>query len=274
MVTLAGRVDLLRRWPWLSWLLKRRWFQFALLLPNLLFLVVFLIAGFFGSPVGNHNILIVCVWILWWFLLISVMLPFAGRIWCTMCPFPFFGEWLQRGALLLPRMARPSDRRRTGRNQAFGLNLRWPKALSNIWLQNLGFLLLCTFSALYLTRPLASAIVLSALVVLATVLHLVYRQRAFCSYVGPVSGFLSLYSMTSLVEVRARDADTCLKCKDKGCLAGNERGWGCPWFLYPSRLDRNNYCGMCLECLKGCPHDNMTVNGRPFATDTPISGYK
>ena len=267
------RIDLLRRWPGLAWLLQRRWFQFALVLPNLLLFVVFLLAGFWGSPVGNHNVLIVGVWILWWFLLISVLLPFAGRLWCTMCPFPFFGEWLQRGALLWPRLAAPGDKRRMGRNRAFGLTRRWPRALANIWLQNLGFLALCTFSALYLTRPLASAVVLTGLVVLATALHLVYRQRAFCSYVCPVSGFLSLYSMTSMLEVRARDPGTCLKCQDKGCLAGNERGFGCPWFLFPSQLDRNNYCGLCLECLKSCPHDNMTVNARAFAADTRIKGY-
>ena len=24
-------------------------------------------------------------------------------------------------------------------------------------------------------------------------------------------------------------------------------------------MDRNNYCGFCMECIKTCPHDNMTL---------------
>jgi polyferredoxin len=209
--TAPWRLDLLRRLPWLEWLLRRRWFQFAVILPNLLFFLLFLMAGVFGSPVGNRNIIIIFVWIFWWFLLISIMVPFLSRIWCTVCPFPFFGEWMQRGALVDVRVKasgkskEKKDRRgvAVGRNWYFGKNLRWPKAFSNIWLQNIGFLGLCTFSALFLTRPIVSVVVLGALFVIATVLHLIYRQRAFCNYVCPVSGFLSLYSMASTITRRA-----------------------------------------------------------------------
>ena len=272
------RMDLFRTLPAIKWLCQRRWFQFALVLPNLLVFLLFLTAGVFGSPVGNRNIIIIFVWILWWFLLISIMVPFASRIWCAMCPFPFFGEALQRRALIRARGVDPKKRKEgpgvaIGRNRYFGLNLRWPKALSNIWIQNIGFLALCTFSALFLTRPIVSAMVLGSLFVIATILHLIFRQRAFCNYVCPVSGFLSLYSMTSMVEVRSREAEVCAKCKDKGCLAGSDKGWGCPWFMYPSKMERNNYCGLCMECTKGCPHDNMTVNLRPFCSDTKLKGY-
>ncbi|MFQ5738178.1 MAG: 4Fe-4S binding protein [Acidobacteriota bacterium] len=273
------RLDLLRALPPLKWIVKRRWFQFAVVLPNLLFFMLFLMAGVFGTPVGNRNIIIVFVWIFWWFLLISAMVPFASRIWCAVCPFPFFGEWLQRRALVRTRAVDTRKRRKgdpgvvIGRNRYFALNLRWPKTLSNIWIQNFLFLGLCTFSALFLTRPLVSVVVLGSLILTATALHLVYRQRAFCNYICPVSGFLSLYSMTSMLEVRSRDADVCAKCRDKGCLAGNDRGWGCPWFMYPSKMGRNNYCGLCMECVKTCPHDNMTLNLRPFCSDTRLKGY-
>jgi hypothetical protein len=263
------RVDLLKLVPGLKWLLTRRWFQFAVVLPNLAFFYFFVIAGLFGSPVGNRNIIIIFVWILWWFLLIAIMVPFASRIWCTMCPIPFFGEWYQRRALIGARVGKPG----VGRNRMWGLNKRWPKKLANIWLQNIGFLLLCTFSVALLTRPIVSALVLGGLIVLATVLHVIYRHRAFCSYVCPISGFLSLYSMSSMIEVRAEDGETCANCKDKACLAGGETGWGCPWHVYPSKLDRNNYCGLCMECLKTCAHDNMTIRARPFFSDTLLKGY-
>ncbi len=268
------RWDLLKTFPWLKWLVKQRWFQFALILPNLFLFLVFLAAGIWGTPVGNRNILIVFVWIFWWFLLISALVPFLSRIWCTVCPFPFFGEWIQRGSLTTPKLARPGTQdKKVGLNRYFGLNLRWPKALSNIWMQNIGFLFLCTFSAFYLTRPIVSVVVLGTLIIVATVLHLIYRQRAFCNYVCPVSGFLSLYAMTSMLEVRSKDADTCLKCHDKSCLVGGATGWGCPWFNFPSKMERNNYCGLCMECIHTCPHDNMTLRMRPFAADTKLKGY-
>ncbi len=276
----SRRIDLLRKLPPLKWLVTRRWFQFAVILPNLAFFLLFLVAGTFGSPVGNRNIIIVFVWIFWWFLLISVMVPALSRAWCLACPLPFFGEWAQRGKLVgvnatdrKKARGRPGPGVLIGRNRYFGKNLRWPRALSNIWLQNIGFLALCTFSAQLLTRPIVSVIALLSLLVVATALHLVYRRRAFCNYVCPVGGFLSLYAMTAIVEVRSRDADVCSRCKDKGCLAGNEAGWGCPWSMYPSRMDRNNYCGLCMECLKTCSHDNMTINLRPPFSDTRLEGY-
>jgi hypothetical protein len=155
----------------------------------------------------------------------------------------------------------------------WGWNRRWPRALANLWTQNFGFLLLCTFGVPLLTRPFVSAMVLGGLVLVATVLHVIYRHRAFCSYVCPISGFLSLYAMCSAIEVRSRDGEQCQRCTDKACLAGSESGWGCPWNLNPATLDRNNPCGLCMECLKSCSHDVMTVRARPLCSDTRLKGY-
>ncbi|MFQ5650006.1 MAG: hypothetical protein ACE5IY_08695 [bacterium] len=182
---------------------------------------------------------------------------------------PFFSDWLQRLALIKVRIGKT----RGIRNKLFGLNLRWPRRLSNIWLQNIGFLTLCTFSAHLVTRPIVTVEVLGGLVVLATILALVYQMRTFCNYICPVSGFLSLYAMTSTIELRSKDADVCLKCKSKGCRTGSEEGWACPWLVYMGKLDRNNYCGLCMECVKSCPNDNIALNLRPFASDTKLKGF-
>jgi ferredoxin len=266
----SWRVNLFTRWPWLKRLLRMRSFQFLAILPNLLLFYLFLIAGVFGTPVGNRNIIIVFVWILWWFLLIGVMVPFGSRIWCTMCPLPFFGDWLQRRAVIKVRPGKSPGTQ----NTFFGLHKRWPKRLSNIWLQNFGFLLLATFSALLVTRPIVSMIVFGVLIVLAAALALVYRLRTFCNYVCPISGFLSLYAMTSTLELRSVDKDECLKCKSKACIRGADTGWACPWNVYMGKLDRNNYCGLCFECVKSCPNDNISLFVRPFATsDVVLRGY-
>jgi polyferredoxin len=265
-----SRVDLFERFPPLKRMVRLRSFQFLMMLPNLLVFLLLFIAGIFGTPVGNKNIMIVFIWILWWFVLIAMMVPFASRIWCTMCPIPFFADWLQRLAFVIVRPGK------TGaiRNKLYGLNLRWPKRFSNIWLQNIGFLTLATFSALLVTRPIVTVEVLGGLVLLATALALVYQMRTFCNYICPVSGFLSLYAMTSTIELRSIDKEVCLKkCTTKACRVGSDQGWACPWLVYMGKLDRNNYCGLCMECVKSCPNDNIALNLRPFATDTKIKGY-
>lgn len=265
----SWRVNLFEKFPLLKRIVKARSFQFWLIFPNLVLFYVFILAGLFGTPIGSHNIIIVFVWILWWFVLITLMVPFAGRVWCTMCPLPFFGDWLQRRALVKVRIGNTVG----FRNKLFGLNKRWPHKLSNIWLQNFGFLFLAIFSALLVTRPIVSVAVFVVLILLAVALAYVYRLRAFCNYVCPISGFLSLYSMTAMLELRQVSGDECLKCNSKACLRGNENGWACPWYVYMGKLDRNNYCGLCMECVKSCPNDNIALYARPFAADTKLKGY-
>jgi hypothetical protein len=93
-------------------------------------------------------------------------------------------------------------------------------------------------------------------------------------YVCPVGGFQGLYAMTSMIELRAVDSQKCAKeCKTKSCLMGSEQGWGCPWYQYMGKMKRNNYCGLCMECLKSCPNDNISLFARPFCSDQKIKGY-
>lgn len=264
------RVNLFTRFPLLKKLVMMRSFQFLVILPNLFFFYLFIIGGLFGTPVGNRNMIIVFVWIFWWFLLIAIMVPFGARIWCTICPLPFFGDWLQRRALIKVRTGKTVGLA----NRFWGLNKRWPKKLRNIWLQNFGFLGLGIFCAMLVTRPIVSVGVFVGMILLAAILALVYRLRSFCQYLCPISGFLSLYSMTSMIELRTVDKDVCLKCKSKSCLRGGENGWACPWFVYIGKMERNNYCGLCMECVKSCPNDNIALFARPFATsDLEIKGY-
>jgi hypothetical protein len=38
-------------------------------------------------------------------------------------------------------------------------------------------------------------------------------------------------------------------------------------------MKRNNYCGLCTECIKSCPKDNVGVFIRPFGSDRKLKGY-
>ncbi len=256
---MISRFELTRFW-WLKSLLKSRLLQPGLMLLTLFFFVVAIVAGFFGTPAGSRNFGIIYVWIVWWALLIIILVPFFGRLWCTVCPIPGPGEWLQRRGII---------RRTPGRPRS--LRWRWPRYLRNIWLQNFGFLAVAIFSTVILTRPNVSAWVLLGMILLAVALSIFYENRVFCRYVCPVGGFIGLYSLTSTLELRVKDTQVCKVHTTKDCVTGNACGYGCPWLVFPGNLERNTYCGLCTECLKSCPKDNIVLNLRPFGTDLLVA---
>jgi ferredoxin len=235
--------------PWLRSLLQSRWPQFlvrALTLAGFIFMIV---AGLIGSRVGSHNIAIIFVWIAWWTALKLVFIPFGGRSWCSICPIPLPGEWLQHGGIL--------ERKAKG----YGLNLRWPSRLRGSWLQWGAFLLIGLFSAVTLTDARVTAWVLLALFGLAIALSLVFERRPFCSYVCPIGGFTGIYAQAAPVELRVLDSSLCAEHREKTCYQS------CPWGLYPLALKNSAQCGLCMECLRVCPQDNIAVNLRAFGSD-------
>jgi plastocyanin len=256
----AGRRIELTRIPLLKRLLQWRGFQPVLMLATLFGFVLAMMTGLFGTPVGSKNFAIIFVWIVWWALLILILIPFTGRLWCLICPLPAPGEWLQRQAIVTKR-----------RNKLFSLGKRWPRRLSNIWLQNLAFLGVAIFSAIILTRPWATGAVLLVFVLLAMGLSLVYERRVFCRYLCPMGGFIGLYSLISPLELRVKDPQVCREHRERECYLGDKENYGCPWMVFPGTMERNIYCGLCTECLKSCPKDNIAMNLRPFGTDLLVA---
>jgi hypothetical protein len=241
-LNLAGR-------SWLRALLQSRWPQFLLRVFTLAGFGFMIVAGLFGSPVGSHNIAIIFVWIAWWTALKLVFIPFGGRSWCSICPIPLPGEWFQQGGILEKGARR------------HGMNLRWPRRLRGSWLQWGAFLIVGLFSAVTLTDARLTAWVLLALLGLAIALSLVFERRAFCSYVCPIGGFTGIYAQNAPVELRVLDSRLCAAHSEKTCYLS------CPWGLYPLALKNSAQCGLCMECLRVCPQDNIAVNLRPFGSD-------
>lgn len=238
-------------------LLKSRWFPFLPIVINLFIFTVILMAAFVGGyGAGNYNFGIMIVWILWWVLLMIFMVPVVGRLWCMVCPFPLIGEWIQRGKLV-----------EVGRQKPWGLAKRWPNRFRNLWPLVILFWVATWFSGFFTVRPLATFILLGTIILTAIILAMIYSRRAFCLAVCPVSGFQGLYANFSMCEVRVKDKDICKNHNPKTCFVGNEKGYGCPWMEMPFDLNRNTYCGLCMECMKTCPYDNMAFNIRPPAAD-------
>lgn len=238
----------LYRLGWLRRVLANPWPQLLLRILALSGLVFAIAVGLTGSRVGSHNFAIIIVWIAWWTALKLIFIPFGGRAWCSICPIPLPGEWLHQGGILEP-------------GRRVGLNLRWPRRLRGTWLQAGGFLLIGLFSAVTLTAPQVTSWVLIGLFALAIGSSLVFEHRAFCNYLCPVGGFSGMYAQASPVEVRVIDSAICAKHEVKTCYQA------CPWGLYPVAFRDSSACGLCMECLRSCPQDNLALNLRPFGAD-------
>lgn len=243
-----NRLDLTRT-RWTNFLIRNRWPQFLIRAITLAGFIFTILAGLFGSVVGSHNFAIIFVWIAWWTALKLFFITFGGRSWCSICPIPMPGEWIQNGGILQPR----------GKN--FGLGKRWPKFLRGRWLQAGGFMLVGLFGAITLTSPSVTSIVLLVILLLAFVLSLVFERRSFCNYLCPIGGFTGLYAQAAPVEVRVKNPEICSTHAQKSCYEA------CPWGVYPLALKSSANCGLCMECLRVCPSDNLAVNLRPWGSD-------
>ena len=187
------------------------------------------------------------------------------------CPLPAPAEWLSRRTLTGVRYVKKPFK--ALHHRFVGLQRDWPKMLDNIWLQNVLFLTLISFGMILITRPVATAFLFLAILAATLVLALIYRRRVFCRYLCPVGGFLGTYSMASMTELRVIDPALCRQHRQKCCYTGGPGGWACPWKQYPGRMKRNNYCGLCTECIKSCPKDNLGFFVRPFGSDRRLKGY-
>jgi ferredoxin len=241
----------------LSWLkawLKQPWSKFSLQLPVFLVFCLIIYAGLFGHAI--INIAPILTWTIWWAGLIFLIL-LLGKAWCVVCPWDFVATIFQQ---LKPFGVA---------KEPFTLGMKWPRWLKNIYLAMGLFILLTWFELGFkvTSSPRFTALLGIIMVVLAVAPAMIFGKKPFCKYgclVGRISG---LYAMFSPIEVRSAEPSVCAMCRTKDCYSGNARGNPCPTSLVVSQLKENTYCLLCAECVRSCPHDNVAINVRPFATD-------
>ncbi len=239
-------------WRWFNRLVRSRFTRPIAQGFFVLAFVVVLAAGLFGDQSPGRNLAPVLTWTVWWGGLVVAIL-FVGKAWCYVCPWDAMATWIDR----------------LGGKDGLGLKLKWPRAARNIWLATILFVGL-TWIDIGLgitTLPRATAWLGLAMFGLAFVSVLLFDRRAFCRYgclVGRVSG---LYALFAGLELRAKDAETCATCETKACYRGDEEWDGCPTFEYPRTMVTNTYCILCMDCLRSCPGDNISLNVRPWGVD-------
>jgi polyferredoxin len=248
----------LTRWPLVRRALRVRPLQFLVVLPTAGVVVVVTISAAVGMEHPSVNFGAVFTWIVWWgALLVSIVV--AGRAWCLVCPLGALGEWLQRLSLWWRS------------SSGAGLGLRWPRALRGLWLPTALFLVFAFLDSGYglAASPRMTAGLIVTIALAAAWVNLFFERRAFCRHVCPLTAFLGVAALASMVELRCRDTGRCAAdCATKDCFRGNRRAWGCPMGEFPGGgLDTNLFCILCTECLTACPAANLSVHLRPPGRD-------
>jgi hypothetical protein len=259
----AGYENLLKPDSIFRKIVLSRWTQVSLMMITMVMIYVVILTSVFGTKMSGRNLGVLMMWAIWLFALVALITPLLGRFWCTICPLPFFGDLFQRKSFFNPLIGK------TGiyNNRFSGLFRKFPAILSNNWLRLIVFLLLATFSTTLVATPKVSGFTVLGLLLVPTIMALVWEHRAFCRYVCPVSVFVGPYSRMSCIALRNESQEVCDQCKAHYCEKGNSSGWACPYGLNTGKISDNSDCGMCLECLRSCTYNNVSIYARPFAEE-------
>lgn len=237
--------------------LRLRAFQFLVTLPTAALVAVVLISTWVGIEHPGFNFGIVFTWVVWWGALL-LSLVFLGRAWCLACPVGAVGEWIQRLSLWWRS------------SYTAGYHFRWPRLLRNMWLPTALFVVFIWLdNGLGIANsPRLTAALIAILLLGAAWVDLFFERRTFCRYVCPLTSFIGVNALVSVLELRARDREVCrTACPTKDCFRGNSRNYGCPMVEFPGAMDTNLNCILCTECVKGCPHDNVALRLRAPGRD-------
>jgi len=249
------RVEL-TRWPWLRRAMASRWFQPAVQVPVAIAFVAVIVCGLVGSQEPGRNIAPVLTWNIWWIGLIFLVF-FAGNLWCFMCPWTAIPDWVMRRSLVAVRKVR-----------SFGL--RYPRFRLWMWPAIVLFAFVTWLELAYdaANRPWLTSVFGIFMVALAWLCLVLFERKAMCRYVCFVGRVSGQYATMGMVELRRRDNEVCRACTSSDCVHGREGvGYPCPTHEYMGAMNDNQYCTLCTECVKSCPHDNIALNLRASGAD-------
>ncbi|MCP4253141.1 MAG: cyclic nucleotide-binding domain-containing protein [Candidatus Scalindua sp.] len=196
-----------------------------------------------GISIGGRNIILVFCWQLS-IPLIFVLFLFTARFGCSICPIYSITRFLNKRNLKLPV----------------------PDFIKkyDAWIMGTGFI-----SILFLeeyTHMSASvsktAFLIFSILFAAIIVDFIFEKSAWCRYLCPLGGMTGLFSMSSLIEIRANRNVCTTICTTHDCFKGSEKAAPCPMFLHLQFLSDNRDCKVCLNCIKNCTHLATRLNLR------------
>ncbi len=200
--------------------------------------------GSFTAPGDENNLFEFALWIVW-LPLLSIGTLFFARTWCgNLCPLRLVTESARS---LAERLGR-------GRGTATTRTLRMS------WLLPTSFILVTFVVKGWPIQQQArlGALFFAAMFLVAALVGFLFRRGTWCRYLCPVGGWLARIARLSPLALRP-DLDACTKCPDKPCVTGTALAAGCPISLNPARLETNQECVACWNCVTNCPPERASL---------------
>ncbi|MYD08781.1 MAG: FesM [Chloroflexi bacterium] len=268
------------RLPLVGPVLRHRHGRLALQALLTLGALALIVDGFTGPQTAARNLATVTPWVhLRGLAVIALLL--AGNLFCMGCPFT------------LPRSL---AKRLAGRGR------RFPGRLRNKWLAIFSLFALFFFYE-YLdlwASPWLTAWLIIAYFVGSFALEALFSESAFCKYVCPLGSFNMVYSTLSPTRIAVKSPDVCASCVGHECVNGSyapqpvirldeipmrgggarrvevahgPRGaLGCGTELFAPQMRSNLDCTQCLDCVRACPHDNVSLFARQPGAELSRAG--
>ena len=260
-------MDVLRL-PLLGRFLRGRHGRLALQLLFTLVALALMIDGFTGPQSAARNLATVAPWVhLRGIVVLTLLL--AGNLVCMGCPFT------------LPR---------TVAKRLSIKGRRFPQRLRNKWLAIFSlFALFLAYEVLDLwASPWLTAWLIVAYFAASFALEAFFAESAFCKYVCPLGSFNMVYSTLSPTSIAVKSPEICASCVGHECVNGSFAlaplirvdeipvgdgeetrqaqvahgpggALGCGTELFAPQMRGNLDCTLCLDCVRACPHDNVSL---------------
>jgi ferredoxin len=198
----------------------------------------------FGSREPTRNIGITLSWYVGWPLLIFSFF-FLPRFWCSICTMSAPGKILQN-------MIKPTR--------------RLPALITrySAWIMAILCLVLFWVEIVWdaFQNTLLTAAILLSIAGGALLFSLFFERNVWCRYLCPLGALNAIFSMPSILALRANRQLCDNQCREHACYLGTEELPGCPMFRHPFLVDNNRDCTLCGNCIKNCRLHSIQLNLR------------
>jgi polyferredoxin len=234
----------LLRIPWVRRIVEAKHYPD---LPKVIITILFcigILTLFLGPQEPEKNLGLTLSWYIGWPLLI-ISFFFLPRFWCSVCALSAPGKLVQT-------VIKPSRR-----VPAFITNYSgWIMAMLCLvvfWVE----IVWNAYDSPWLTGMILLSISFGALL-----FSIFYQRYAWCRYICPLGALNAIFSMPSILELRANRQMCENHCHDHACYRGTDEMPGCPMFRHPFLVDNNKDCILCGRCIKNCKLHSTQLNLR------------
>jgi len=208
------------------------------------FFFIVLAVLFFGPVAPERNIGLTLSWVVGWPLLIFSFF-FLARTWCSICGLSVPG-WLAQKTI---KPQRPTP--------------QFIKKYSG-WIMTVLCILLFWIETAWnaYESPRLTAWIIFTITLSSLFFSMFFKRRVWCRYLCPLGAINAIFSMPSILELRANRHMCMNRCIEQLCYNGDGTIAGCPMFRHPFLVDNNRDCILCGQCIKNCKQKSIHLNLR------------